>query len=73
MLNMGIDFMRDLGMGDGCWYWYQFTPGVCELVAVEISLLTGETFNTAPNKFHSLTSKDEVVAVHGMMKAWRLI
>lgn len=70
MLNMGINFMRDLGMGGTAVGTGINSPQEFgELVAVEISLLTGETFNTAPNKFHSLTSKDEVVAVHGMMKA----
>lgn len=34
-----------------------------------ISELTGERFITAPNKFHSLTSKDQIVFVHGAMKA----
>lgn len=34
-----------------------------------ISELTGESFITAPNKFHSLTSKDQIVFVHGAVKA----
>lgn len=34
-----------------------------------ISELTGESFVTAANKFHSLTSKDELVYVHGAFKA----
>ncbi|MBR5228350.1 MAG: class II fumarate hydratase [Firmicutes bacterium] len=34
-----------------------------------ISELTGESFVTAENKFHSLTSKDELVFVHGAFKA----
>ena len=34
-----------------------------------VSQLTGTTFHTAPNKFQSLTSKDELVVVHGMLKA----
>ena len=39
-------------------------------VAAEIiSALTGTRFVTAPNKFHSLTSKDQTVFVHGAMKA----
>lgn len=34
-----------------------------------ISQLTGKPFKTAPNKFHSLTSKDELVFAHGALKA----
>lgn len=39
------------------------------MVAEEISLLTGKKFITAKNKFHSLTSKDELVFAHGALKA----
>lgn len=38
-------------------------------VAKAVSELTGKTFITAPNKFHSLTSKDELVFAHGALKA----
>ena len=38
-------------------------------VAEEIAALTGEDFRTAENKFHSLTSKDEIVFAHGALKA----
>ena len=38
-------------------------------VAEVISSLTGLEFRTAENKFHSLTSKDEIVFAHGAMKA----
>ena len=38
-------------------------------VAEEVSKLTGKDFVTAPNKYHALTSKDEVVFVHGAVKA----
>ena len=37
--------------------------------AAEISRITGKGFRTAENKFHSLTSKDGLVFVHGAMKA----
>ena len=40
-----------------------------ETVAQEISALTGKHFVTAPNKFHALTSKDELVYLHGAFKA----
>ncbi len=38
-------------------------------VAEEISNITGMDFITAENKFHALTSKDELVFAHGALKA----
>lgn len=43
--------------------------GFAEAAAKAISELTGKNFATAPNKFHSLTSKDEIVFAHGALKA----
>ena len=43
--------------------------GFAELSAKKISEITGKDFVTAPNKFHSLTSKDALVFCHGAMKA----
>ena len=40
-----------------------------DAVAKEVSRLTGKDFESAPNKFHSLTSKDELVFAHGAIKA----
>lgn len=40
-----------------------------ELSAQKISEITGKQFETAPNKFHALTSKDALVFCHGAMKA----
>ena len=37
--------------------------------AAEIANLTGKPFVAAPNKFHALTSLDELVFAHGAMKA----
>lgn len=37
--------------------------------AKAISAITGKSFVTAPNKFHALTSKDEIVFAHGALKA----
>jgi len=44
-------------------------PYFGERVAQEISKITGKDFITAENKFHSLTSKDELVFAHGALKA----
>ena len=43
--------------------------GFAELSAKKISEITGKQFETAPNKFHALTSKDALVFCHGAMKA----
>ena len=43
--------------------------GFAELAAKEIAGLTGKPFVTAENKFHALTSLDEVVFAHGAVKA----
>ena len=43
--------------------------GFAEGAAKAVSELTGKPFVTAPNKFHALTSKDELVFAHGALKA----
>ena len=46
------------------------TPaGFDTTVAREVANLTGKPFVTASNKFHALTSKDELVFAHGAIKA----
>lgn len=44
-------------------------PDFGDKVAAEISQLTGLTFTSAKNKFHALTSHDEIVYTHGALKA----
>ena len=43
--------------------------GFAERAAQEIAALTGKPFVTAENKFHALTSRDELVFAHGAVKA----
>lgn len=43
--------------------------GFAEKAAEAISAISGKNFITAPNKFHALTSKDELVFAHGALKA----
>ena len=43
--------------------------GFDTLVASKCAALTGKPFVTAVNKFHALTSKDELVFAHGAIKA----
>ncbi len=44
--------------------------GFDQRVAEALSDLTGTPFRTADNKFHALTSKSELVAAHGALKAF---
>jgi fumarate hydratase class II len=44
-------------------------PAFAETVASEVGKITGKPFVTAANKFHALTSKDELVFAHGAIKA----
>ena len=43
--------------------------GFDALAAEELSKLTGKDFRAAENKFHALTSRDELVFAHGALKA----
>ena len=43
--------------------------GFDKAVAGEVGKITGIDFKTTPNKFHALTSKDEIVFAHGALKA----
>ena len=43
--------------------------GFAEKAAAEIAALTGKPFVTEKNKYHALTSKDELVFAHGAVKA----
>ena len=38
-------------------------------MARQVSEITGKQFVTAENKFHALTSKDDLVFAHGALKA----
>ncbi|WP_407272926.1 class II fumarate hydratase [Radiobacillus sp. PE A8.2] len=44
-------------------------PQFSELVCSQISKFTNKTFISAQNKFHALTSHDELVYTHGALKA----
>ncbi|TVX86790.1 class II fumarate hydratase [Paenibacillus agilis] len=44
-------------------------PRFGDMVAEQISQQTGKAFTSASNKFHALTSHDELVYVHGALKA----
>lgn len=70
MIEASTDFLKDLALGGTAVGTGLNAPdGFDTEVATQIRLLTGKGFKTAPNKFHSLTSKDEIVFAHGAMKA----
>ncbi|MEG0257498.1 MAG: class II fumarate hydratase [Christensenella sp.] len=43
--------------------------GFAEEIAKQVGVITGKEFVTAENKFHALTSKDDLVFAHGALKA----
>ncbi len=70
MIELSLDGLRELALGGtAVGTGLNTLPGFGEQAAAEISALTGKRFVTAPNKFHSLTSKDELVFAHGALKA----
>ena len=70
IVKTGRTHLQELALGGTAVGTGLNTPdGFAQLVAETISKLTGKSFVTAPNKFHALTSKDELVFAHGAMKA----
>ena len=70
LINLAIDPLRELALGGTAVGTGLNAPkGFDTKVAEEISSLSGKKFVTAANKFHSLTSKDEIVFAHGAVKA----
>lgn len=70
MLEMSVSKLSELALGGTAVGTGLNAPkGFDVKVAEEVSKLTGKKFVTAPNKFHALTSKDEIVFAHGALKA----
>jgi fumarate hydratase class II len=70
MLKESIRHMKELAIGGtAVGTGINAHPKFGEMVAEKISQMTGKGFVSAQNKFHSLTSYDEVVHVHGAIKA----
>ena len=70
MIRGAMEGVRELALGGtAVGTGLNALPTFGETVAQEISTLTGKRFVTAPNKFHALTSKDELVYLHGAFKA----
>ncbi|WP_025684279.1 class II fumarate hydratase [Paenibacillus maysiensis] len=65
-----VQYMKELAIGGtAVGTGINAHPEFGDRTSAEISSFTGKTFTSAPNKFHALTSHDEVVAVHGAVKA----
>jgi len=70
MIRSSLEYLRELGLGGtAVGTGLNAAVGYDVEVAAQIASLTGKAFRTAPNKFHSLTSKDELVFAHGALKA----
>jgi fumarate hydratase class II len=70
MLEIALPTLRELALGGTAVGTGLNAPkGFDVKVAEAVSELTGKPFVTAENKFHALTSKDELVFAHGALKA----
>ena len=70
MLKSSLPYLKQLALGGTAVGTGLNAPkGFDTKVAEAVSKLTGKDFITAPNKYHALTSKDELVFAHGSIKA----
>ena len=70
LLTLALSPLRELALGGTAVGTGLNAPKGFDIsVAKIVSELTGKTFVTAANKFHALTSKDELVFAHGGLKA----
>ncbi len=70
LLRLSLQPLRELALGGTAVGTGLNAPaGFDRAVAQAVSELTGKPFVTAENKFHALTSKDELVFAHGALKA----
>ena len=70
MIRNAMEGVRELALGGTAVGTGLNAPkGFDVKVAEAVSAITGKNFVTAPNKFHALTSKDDLVFMHGALKA----
>ncbi|MBD1380742.1 class II fumarate hydratase [Metabacillus arenae] len=70
MIVQSTDNLRNLAIGGtAVGTGINAHPKFGELTAEEISKYTNQSFRSSENKFHALTSHDEVVVAHGALKA----
>ena len=70
LIEASLPYLKELALGGTAVGTGLNAPSGFDIaVAKAVSRLTGKNFVTAPNKFHALTSKDELVFAHGALKA----
>ena len=70
LLQLAVGPLKELALGGTAVGTGLNAPiGFDKLIAETLAEFTGKTFVTAENKFHALTSKDELVFAHGALKA----
>ena len=70
MIEVTTEFLKELAVGGtAVGTGINAHPKFGDMVAEEISTITGKTFTSSVNKFHALTSHDEIVTAHGAIKA----
>ncbi|WP_227937727.1 class II fumarate hydratase [Alkalihalobacillus deserti] len=70
MITQSLESLRELAIGGtAVGTGINAHPKFGDLVAENISNATGKQFTSAENKFHALTSHDEIVYIHGACKA----
>ena len=70
LIELALEPLRELALGGTAVGTGLNAPdGFDTEVASALTEIAGTDFMTAPNKFHALTSKDEIVFAHGALKA----
>ena len=70
LLQLAVGPLKELALGGTAVGTGLNAPiGFDKLIAETLAEFTGKAFVTAENKFHALTSKDELVFAHGALKA----
>ncbi len=69
-IKVALEYVRELAIGGtAVGTGLNAHPKLSEMVAEELSALTGKKFVSAPNKFHALTSHDALTFLSGAYKA----
>ncbi len=69
-IKTALEYVRELAIGGtAVGTGLNAHPKLSEMVAEELSALTGKKFVSAPNKFHALTSHDALTFLSGAYKA----
>ena len=70
LISMALEPLKELALGGTAVGTGLNAPqGFGPMAAHILSELTGQDFRTAPNKFHALSSRDELVFAHGGLKS----